>query len=126
METHVWPSSFEPADTTLDTLEKLVEECRFGVFVFSPDDEIRFRGAKMKAVRDNVVWEHGLFSGKKGPKLTFIVKPGDVGNLKMPTDLLGVTTADYDSPRSHSNLVTLLRPACDKIAQNKENDRPQA
>ena len=120
LEPHVWLGSYAPADTTLDTLEREVEECRFGVFVFTPDDDITSRDTTMKAVRDNVLWEHGLFSGKKGHRLTFIVMPRDV-KLKVPSDLNGVTFATYDSLRCKSNPSVALGPACIQIARKIKN-----
>jgi len=50
-----------------------------------------------------------------------------VPNLRMPTDLLGLTPADYESTRSDDNLVAALGPACTRIltAMAKQLDEPK-
>jgi len=116
-EPHIWEHIFDLSETTVETLEKMAKVCQFAVFVLTPDDEIKFRGAKLKTARDNVLWEHGLFSGKNGTKSTFIVMPGDIKNLKLPTDLLGFTTATYDSSRSDGNLDAMVTTPCLRITQ---------
>jgi predicted nucleotide-binding protein len=51
-------------DSTLEALERAVLEYEFGIFVFTPDDEIHTRGELKPVARDNVVFEAGLFIGK--------------------------------------------------------------
>jgi hypothetical protein len=62
------------------------------VFVYSTDDETCYRGEVKAVPRDNVVFEHGLFTGILGRKKAITVKAGDV---KMPSDLYGVNYIDY-------------------------------
>ncbi len=116
-EPYLWPHIFELSKTTVESLEKAAADCRFAVFVLTPDDEITSRGVAMKSARDNLFWEHGLFSGKNGRDRTFIVSPRDVKNLKMPSDLLAVNVATFDSSRLEDNLTAALSTASFQITQ---------
>lgn len=96
-------------------IESLLDAVRandFSVFVFSPDDVTRIRNQKVTAVRDNVVLELGLFIGRYGKDRTFIVAPRETSDLRIPTDLLGLTPADYDPNRLPSEVVPALGTAC--------------
>lgn len=113
VDTTVWPQGvFNLSEMPLDSLLKELDEKDFGVFVFSPDDTLNMRGENSKTVRDNVVFELGLFIGKLGKQRCFIVKPNK-SELHLPTDLAGVTPATYDSGRN--DLLGALGPACHKI-----------
>src|SRR3712207_8184060 len=81
---------------TLDTLIKATDEFDFGVFIFTPDDLVEMRGVKYLVARDNVVFELGLFVGRLGRERNFIVVPSHQTDLRLPSDLNGVTLATYD------------------------------
>ena len=64
-ETTVWDQGvFDLSSTTIESLIKVLDNSDFGIFVFSPDDIIKFRGNEALTVRDNVVFELGLFIDK--------------------------------------------------------------
>src|SRR2546421_2166 len=63
--------------------------------------------------RDNVVFELGLFMGDVGPDRAFVVKPRGVA-LKIPTDLLGMKSLEYDAS-DPAELTTALAPVCNEI-----------
>jgi hypothetical protein len=88
------------------------------IFVLSPDDITTLRGSQYATVRDNVIFELGLFIGRLGPERTFFVVPKDQKDLHLPSDLLGITYASYDANRSDKNLLAALRPACDQIERD--------
>ncbi len=120
-EPYLWPHIFELSKTTIEALEKAAADCRFAVFVLTPDDDVRSRGVAMKSARDNVIWEHGLFSGKNGRDRTFFVMPRDVRNLKMPSDLMAVNVATYYSSRLEDNITAALSTASFHITQAIES-----
>lgn len=68
------------------------EEIDGSIFIYTSDDTIWYRGKSAGKPRDNVIFEHGLFSGKLGRTKSIIIK---CGNVKLPTDLLGVTYIDF-------------------------------
>lgn len=85
------------------------------IFVLSPDDMTELRGRDFATVRDNVIFELGLFIGRLGPNRTFFVYPDSHDDLRFPSDLLGILGAKYNSNRSDMNSVAALRPACNQI-----------
>ena len=89
---------FELSQTTIEDLIKASLDCDFAILFLTPDDMTNSRGRKKASPRDNVVFELGLFMGAIGRDRTLIIVPNDV-DLKLPTDLLGVTRATYNRKR---------------------------
>ena len=106
---------FLPSGNTLDDLVKVLGCVDFGIFVFSPDDLLKMRGEESSSVRDNVIFELGLFIGRLGKERSFFIMPRGDHNLHLPTDLLGVTPATFEANRSDNNLQAALSPACDQL-----------
>src|SRR5262249_1397338 len=102
----VWTQGiFDLSKYSLDALSDALDGSDFGAFVFSPDDVSMIRGTKKASVRDNVIFELGLFIGRLGKERNFIVLPrGAEDVLHFPTDLLGLTPALYDADRQDGNL----------------------
>lgn len=113
----IWSQGvFSLSVTPLDSITKALESLDFGIFVFSPDDETIMRGDVSETVRDNVIFELGLFIGRLGKRRCFIVMPDNV-NLHIPTDLVGVSPAKYSGKREKSEIAAALGPACHEIRQ---------
>ena len=119
-EVTVWTQGiFELSKYTLDSLIDALDASDFGVFVFSPDDVLTIRGEQKSSVRDNVVFELGLFAGRLGRERNFILLPkGTEEQLRLPTDLLGLTPALYDATRQDGNLRAALGPSTTKITKS--------
>lgn len=92
------PSIFEAGKFTLENLEEMIlrENIEGSIFIYSSDDTVWYRGKQAGKPRDNVIFEHGLFSGKLGRTKSIIIK---CGNVKLPTDLLGITYIDFSEGR---------------------------
>jgi len=118
----VWTQGiFDLSKYTLDSLLDCLDCTDFGVFVFAPDDILRIRGLEKTAVRDNVIFELGLFTGRLGRERNFIVMPrGASEELHLPTDLLGLTPALFDADRQDENWCAALGPACSKVRRALE------
>jgi predicted nucleotide-binding protein len=115
-EVTVWPQGiFHLSAGILDSLIKALGKADFGVFVFAPSDTLRLRQKNYAAVRDNVVFEMGLFIGKLGQKRTFFVIPDGTKNLRVPTDLTGIAPGKYNARRKDKNLQAALGPFCDQV-----------
>jgi len=114
VEVVVWSDGvFGPSGVPLDDLLKTVNESDFAVFIISPDDEVTSRKQEYNAPRDNTVFELGLFMGKLERSRTFIVKE-DKSEVKIPTDLLGITPLTYIM-RKGGKLTTALAPVCTEL-----------
>jgi hypothetical protein len=115
-EVTVWDQGiFELTKTSLESLVKALDKCDFAVFVFSPTDTVLLRKTKQKVVRDNVIFELGLFMGKLGRDRTFVVVPKGISEFRIPTDLAGVTTGEFNPRRNDKNLKAAFGPFCNKI-----------
>jgi Predicted nucleotide-binding protein containing TIR-like domain len=115
-ETTVWSQAFfHPSQSALNDLVTALDRFDFAAFVFAPDDVINIRGRIQPAVRDNVIFELGLFFGALGVKKCFLVMPRDTERPHLPTDLLGVNPLSYAERRSDQNLIAALGPACNQL-----------
>jgi hypothetical protein len=82
----------------LETLLKKLEEYDFAVFILAPDDVTTSKDETKPSPRDNVLFESGLFMGVLGRERVFLVYDQAV-ELKIPSDLAGITLASYDGAR---------------------------
>lgn len=118
-EITVWTQGvFQPSKTNLESLLKQLSSCDFGIFIFSPDDILFIREEKNQAVRDNVIFELGLFVGHIGKDRCFILIPDSSGELRIPTDLIGMTSVGYETGRTDDNMQAATGPACHSIRLN--------
>ena len=97
---------------------------QFGVFVFAPDDIVFIREETRRSVRDNVVFELGVFVGALGRERTFIVAPEAAKDIRALTDLVGMEPATYLEEDIQGDVSAGLGAACTAIIQ--EIDRVQA
>jgi hypothetical protein len=122
-EPTVWDQGvFKLSSTAVESLVNQLDRSDASIFVFGPDDVTKIRSRKHSSVRDNVVFELGLFIGRLGRHRCFIVVPNNTRDLRIPSDLIGMTYADYDADRSDKNLVAALRPACNQIVSQLRDD----
>ncbi len=115
-EVTVWTQGvFDLARYNLEALLAALDRCDYGLFIFAPDDVTRIRGEDRRTVRDNVLFELGLFIGRLGRQRSFIFVPSDIRDLHLPTDLLGITVANFHAEREDKNMRAALGPACHKV-----------
>src|SRR5665213_1494192 len=109
-EITVWDQGvFELSQTTIESLVTILEKCDYAIFVFSPDDITKIRKKEFLTVRDNVIFELGLFIGKLGRSRSFIIMP-DKPIFHIPTDLLGISTGKYDTTRTDGSYQAATGP----------------
>jgi hypothetical protein len=112
----VWTQGiFQLSSNSLDDLLTALENFDFGIFVFKPDDVLNMRADQFNVVRDNVIFELGLFFGKLGKDRVFFVQPHNSNNFHLPSDLLGVLAGKYDANRDDGNLQAALGPFCNQV-----------
>ncbi len=118
--TKVWDSDiFRLSHGTLETLVDELDRYDFAILVLTPDDDLESRNQVFQSPRDNVLFECGLFMGRLGRKRTFIVYEK---NVKIPSDLAGITLAQYELDQN-SDLEISLRATCDKIIAEIKKQR---
>ncbi len=98
---------FQASSTAIEELIKLTLESDFAIIVLTPDDMTKSRGTVRASPRDNAIFELGLFMGALHRDRTYFVCPSGV-EIKIPTDLLGVTRLQYQ-PRGRKSLNRRLR-----------------
>jgi predicted nucleotide-binding protein len=110
-----WTTMFDPSEYTLEALESSLDGFDFAILVLTADDRVECRGTLSNAPRDNVLLELGLFIGKLGRRRTIVVTDRSV-DLKLPSDLAGLTQANY-SPHRNGNFRSALGAACVRIKE---------
>ncbi|MDR3540478.1 MAG: nucleotide-binding protein [Desulfosporosinus sp.] len=114
--THIWTQDiFKLTSTALEDLLVAINKFDFAIFVFNPEDITIIRGEDHKTVRDNIIFELGLFLGRlNSRKKVFLLKPRSVDNLHLPSDLAGLMIGDYDSNRTE-DLQASVAPFCTSV-----------
>lgn len=111
-EVTIWRNgTFKLSTGSIDSLVEKAKSVDFAIFIFTPDDISVIRDQSKHVVRDNVLFELGLFIGTLEKNRCFLVKPRDV-DLHFPTDLLGLTPADYEANRSDNDLASAVNHPC--------------
>jgi hypothetical protein len=119
VEVTVWSQGiFGLSRTAMASLVDVAEESDFGLFILAPSDVTSIRDAEHRTVRDNVVFELGLFIGELGVERCFMFTPRGADDLHLPSDLLGLTPATYEADRQDGNLVAALGPACNRVRKS--------
>jgi predicted nucleotide-binding protein len=114
-EITIWNEGFfEIGSTFIESLVNNVERFDFAILVMTPDDLRVKNGHEELQPRDNVIFELGLFMGRLGRARTFVLQQRHA-DLRLPSDLSGVTTALYDWPRDDKSHKSAVGPASDTI-----------
>lgn len=107
---------FKLSNTALDDLIKATKRFDFAIFIFNPEDITKIRETEKPTVRDNVIFELGLFTGKFGDKkFVFILKPRSVKEMHIPSDLTGINIGEYDDQRTDGNYQAIVSPFCTQL-----------
>jgi len=106
---------FRPSATGIENMLRSLSNFDFAIFVFTPDDAVDYRGTKSMVVRDNVMFELGMFLGRIGRDRCFFFMPRDSSSLRIPTDMSGMVPLIYDSERTDGNWRAAVGPSCDQV-----------
>jgi hypothetical protein len=74
--------------SNLENLDELLGLYEYGVMIATGDDQVYSRGESNQAVRDNILFEFGLFMGRLGRERTFYVCEE---GIRVPSDLHGIS-----------------------------------
>lgn len=104
----LWTKALIPGDIILPKLVDISKSVSGAVFVFNRDDKTWYRGERTATVRDNVLFEYGLFSGQSSTNQVIAVCLKDK-KPKIPSDLFGVTFLQIDPGKEYSCAEELLK-----------------
>jgi hypothetical protein len=107
---------FGLSGNTLTSLVQEADRVDFAVLVLTPDDLTSKRGNETHSIRDNVLFEAGLFIGALGAPRTILMHANDL-DLDLPSDLMGTTTCTFRSQRSDNRIRAAVGPAATDIRE---------
>lgn len=110
----LWPSVFDLTKSSFDNLTSQIAFYDYAILVATADDIVKSRGKSQNAMRDNVLFEFGLFTGGLGKTRTLLVVEEGV---KVLTDLNGITLT-FIPPKSAANFDNKLHKEIDKIKKH--------
>jgi hypothetical protein len=128
----VWneAAAFELNDSIFGGLLRAADQFDFAVFVFDADDEALIRRSRVRVVRDNVLFEFGLFTGRIGRGRTFRLNAKGTPDTHIPVDLAGIVHLTFSKPRNGGSaaLQRALDAACERLGtefekQGRRTDR---
>lgn len=113
-DVYVWTQGvFELGSSYIESLIKELDKADFAVLVLTEDDITISRSQQTVSPRDNVLFELGLFMGRLGKDRSFFVFD-KTKNIKIPSDLSGISGAGYLLQQS-GNLKASLGVASNQI-----------
>ncbi len=89
-----WFDFFKASRPPLQELEHLTLHADAAVLIATADDQTIIRQKKWCQMRDNVLFEYGLFAGKIGRAKCGLIIP-DTEDFRIPSDFLGVTCFEF-------------------------------
>lgn len=118
-ECRLWTDAFELGKSNFDNLISQIAFYDYAIMIATGDDVIRSRKKSQKGVRDNVLFEFGMFAGGLGRSRVFYVMEADT---KIPSDLLGITLPFIPAPSSpdFSEAMTAVIEAIKRHINDKE------
>lgn len=104
---------FQASQTSIESLIRQTKMSDFAVLLLTKDDTTTSRHRNKPSPRDNMIFELGLFMGYLGRERTILVKERGA-DLKIPSDLLGITLIDFASG-DQTNLAQRIAPVYNEI-----------
>jgi len=119
---HPWWASpaFNQDDTTFAALLTAVMSYDFAIFVIAADDLTTSRNSTKFTVRDNVLFELGMFVGQLGRErvAAILQKLDGADQIKMPSDLSGVLMSGFskaDKDKLISSIEEIVPAICERV-----------
>ncbi|MDN3645081.1 nucleotide-binding protein [Pontixanthobacter aestiaquae] len=120
----VWTDGvFKIATYPVEALEAELENSDFALAIAHADDRTLSRDVEWPSPRDNVIFELGLFLGRLGRSRAILMEPRD-GEIKLPSDLSGITTIPYSFPDEKNDVASAMAPACNRLRDHIQSLGP--
>lgn len=114
---------FALSKSAMESLLVILDSADAGIFVLRGDDLVTKRDETRPGVRDNVLFELGMFFGRLGPDRTFMLTEHG-SDVSLPSDLSGLMTATYEHAGTGTALRANVGPACTQIRNQLEERQP--
>jgi predicted nucleotide-binding protein with TIR-like domain len=115
----VWNKApeFALGESILDGLIKVAQLYDFALLIFGQDDPAMMDGKTVSTVRDNVIFELGLFMGNMGNERAFWLSPRGDKSPSVSSDLEGIVHLRFDEPdlADAPAIIASLQETRDKI-----------
>ena len=108
---------FQLSESTLGSLIRATKEFNFALFILGPDDITESRGVVSASPRDNLLFELGLFMGALGRRRSLVLA-SDNTDLKLPSDIAGISFPSYSYDNFLSNPKSALTIGCNQIERH--------
>jgi predicted nucleotide-binding protein len=92
-----WFDFFKGRRPPLQELEKISLQIDCAIMIATSDDQAIIRKKKWSQMRDNVLFEYGLFSGRLGRNRCALMLPVE-DNFRIPSDFLGLVCLELFYP----------------------------
>ncbi len=113
-DSEIWTTGFESGNYLIPSLLDKANGSDFAVFIFDPVDVTKRPDGRVSgSVRDNVLFECGMFFRALGSERVFLLVPQEVNLTSLPSDLRGLLVQPY--PRTHSDPAAAVHTACSII-----------
>ena len=113
---------FSLSATAIEALEHATDCYDTVVVVATADDVVTLRNVAMRQIRDNLIFELGLFAGSLGRENVYLVLDAAAWEgTHIPSDLGGVTFATFDSTTisgDPASVTSAVRGAVRRIRTN--------
>jgi hypothetical protein len=91
--------------STFNSLMQSARKFEYGIFVATADDVTTKRNETSKCMRDNVLFEAGMFLGSLGLTRAFLLADNE---CKLPSDYAGTTVSLYDNSNLDSKITEII------------------
>jgi hypothetical protein len=100
-----WREAFRPGDHALDVLLEIARSVDGALLIATPDDRSLFRGLEQITLRDNVLFELGIFLSQLGKhRAAIVLAPSPKGDAaRLPSDLYGITALLFEPDKTANN-----------------------
>lgn len=102
----------------IEKLNEYIEESNYGVFFIAPDELSENNDGHINIVKENILFELGLWLGKKGKDSMVIVAPDNIKNNIFPSDIKILKNKYYSVNKNDLNKKGAVESTFDII--NKE------
>lgn len=114
----LWTKIFMPGHNTIDDLIAEAQNVDAAIFVFAEDDKTWYRECVVNTVRDNVLFEYGLFCGSISKDNVIMAV---VGNPQKATDIIGINHVSIEKEYKAQEEIKNWCLECKKRKNTKIN-----